>query len=461
MARKKKRVKENIEKIIEEEKNNVTSNTDAIADSLYDFVYSEIYSKMVNTYEPVYISTGVRTLDALLGGGFVTGMVSALTSPPETGKSTISLQVAARLLKEHPEAIVIYLDVENPPLINKSLNDYLVIKRLAQFGININDPKYRKRFIYLPGIKLLSKIYDVISEILKRKTETEKANNKEPVPALLIWDSLAESIPDEMYMYLKENKELIKQKGVKAYTLQEYLSAIVYECEQTNTGLILLDQVRANIQISPRGASSKTTVQHKDLKTATSAKAIEHKGRQWLFMEKGEEIIHKYPGIMGWILKISLDKSKLTPASGLTIEVVFDKLTGLNSFWSHYHFLSNRMPYENKLLNKTDVPAQIRKLYEESAPLPIQGNKIFHPKLPDIQYSFRSKADIYKKYLEDEEFREYFDKVLEISIKERIDSWLNPNSEFYSKMKELGIVKSSENNELINSTAEPDSDDNR
>jgi RecA/RadA recombinase len=385
-----------------------------------------------------------------LGGGFVTGLTSVLTSPPETGKSTISLQVAARLLKQNPNALVIYIDVENPPIINKNLSDYQVIKRIIQFGIDISKPEYRKRFIYVPGIKLLSKIYSVIKKILDYKTELEQKNNfKNPIPAIIIWDSIAESIPDELVEHLMETEELSKKAGIKARAVQDYLSAITYMCEKSNTGLILLDQIRANLQINPRATSTKQTTQHKDIKTATSSKALEHKGRQWLFLEKGEEIIQKYPGINGWILRITMDKSKLIPSTGMSIEVVFDKMEGLNPFWSHFHFLSNRMPYEQKFLNKQDVPSQIRKLYEETAPLPIQRNKIYHPKV-EGEYSFRSKTDLIKAYNNNEEFKNFFDKILEISIEERINSWVDPNSEFQKKLKEFGIKISEEEEKIKN-----------
>jgi RecA/RadA recombinase len=395
---------------------------------LANFIHDKIYSKNVVAHKPVYISTGVKTLDTIMGGGFVTGLTSILTSPPETGKSTISLQAAARLLKEHPNSIIIYIDTENPGITDEN-HTFKVLSRLQQFGVDINDEKYSYRFFYLPGLRVFSNIYATIKQILDKKKELEEKYNLEPIPALIIWDSIAESIPDELLEHVINTGELLKQKGIKARTVQDYLSVITYLCERSNTGLIILDQVRSNIQINPRGVGIKQTSQHKDIKSATSSKALEHKSRQWLFLEKGEEIIHKYPGVTGWILKITMDKSKLVASTGMTIEVVFDKMRGLDSFWSHYHFLSNRMPYEQKFLSRQDVPSQLRRYYEENAPLAIERNKISYPGVGG-EYSFRSKTDIIKEYKNNPEFKEFFDKVLEKSIQDRILSWIDPNSKF-------------------------------
>ena len=443
-GRKSKKNKEQIQEVISEESK--TLNVD-IFDSMQQFINDNIYSKYIVSYKPEYISTGIKYLDEIIGGGFVTGLTSTLTSPPETGKSTISLQAAAQLLKQNPNSIVIYIDTENPG-IKDQFGNFPAVTRLQYFGIDLSNPKYRKRFIYLPGIKIVGDIYRTVKEILEfKKTLEEEHELSNPIPTLVIIDSIADAIPDQFLEYGLETGEVLKQKGIKASTVQEYMSLLTYLAERSNTGIILLDQVRSNIQINPRGASSKQTVQHKDLKTATSAKAIEHKTRQWLFLEKGEEIIHKYPGINGWILKISMDKSKLTGSTGMTVEVVFDKIEGLNSFWSHYHFLSNRMPYEQKFLSKQEVPSKIRKFYEENAPLAIQRNKISYPGI-EAEYSFRSKLDIIKEYNKNEEFRNFFEKVLFKSIEDRVKAWLNPNSELNKIAKQIGIIIEEENKEI-------------
>ena len=425
MKRKKSNSPEQIKEVV---KNDIEKNFSNIFGELADFIHDKVYSRNVVKHKPVYISTGVKTLDAIMGGGFVAGLTATLTSPPETGKSTISLQAAARLLKQNPNSIVIYIDTENPGITDEN-HTFKILSRLQQFGIDINNKEYSYRFFYLPGLRVFSNIYTTIKQILDKKRELEEKYKLDSIPALIIWDSIAESIPDELLEHVINTGELLKQKGIKARTVQDYLSIITYLCERSNTGLIILDQIRSNIQINPRGSGIKQTSQHKDVKSATSSKALEHKSRQWLFLEKGEEIIHKYPGVSGWILKITMDKSKLVASTGMTIEVVFDKMRGLDTFWSHYHFLANRMPYEQKFLSKQDAPSQLRRYYEEGAPLAIQKNKIAYPGV-EGEYSFRSRTDVIKEYKSNPEFKKFFNAVLEKSIQDRILSWINPDSKF-------------------------------
>ena len=424
MARRKKSstTKEREEKIKEQ----VSSTFSNPIEELVDFINSEL-GKVIPDIEPEQVPTGVKPLDAILGGGFYTSLLTGITSPAEVGKSTIATQTAVKLLKKNPMSLVLYIDTETPPISKSSdvlkLTQY---SRLKNFGATENEIR---RFIYAPGLKTLSTIFDEIVKFVNRKKQVEEKYGIDPIPMLIIFDSITEAIPDVLIEDLKKGKLEKLRPGIVAQEKQEFLSKIQYACEQSNIGLILLDQVRMDIQINPYQKSD-NTVKHSSYKTASSFKALEHKTRQWIFLEKGRTIYGEYPGVIGWMLTVHIDKSKTIPSTGMNVEVVFDKRYGINEFWSHFHFLSNRMPFEDKFLKNTSIPTQVRRHYEENAPLAIQQNKIYFPGITKEPISYRSKVDLYERYKSDEEFKKIFDSIVEESVQRRINYFTENNFEF-------------------------------
>ena len=423
MARRKKRSSEEREEKIKENISEEQSS-DFVAE-LVDFVKSEL-DKVITYVEPACVSTGIKPLDAILGGGFYTSLLTGITSPAETGKSTIAVQMAVKLLKQNPNSLVMYIDTETPPIKDYQLFRITQYSRLRNFGATENEIR---RFIYAPGLKKLSTIFEEIVKFVNKKQEVEKKRNVEPIPMFIIFDSITEAIPDVLLEDLKKGKLEKLRPGLVAQEKQEFLSKIQYACEQNNIGLILLDQVRMDIQINPYQKSD-NTVKHNSYKTASSFKALEHKTRQWIFLEKGKNLTGEYPDVVGWMLTVHIDKSKTIPSTGMNVEVVFDKRYGLNEFWSHFHFLSNRMPFEDRFLKNASIPSQTRRHYEENASLAIQNNKIFFPGITSEPISYRSKLDVYRKYNEDEKFKKLFDKIVEESVNRRINYFIESGFEF-------------------------------
>lgn len=74
------------------------------------------------------ISTGVEDLDAVLGGGIVRGSVTLLAGQPGIGKSTILLQLAAHIAKDHP---VLYISGEE--------SAHQVALRASRLGADTNE----------------------------------------------------------------------------------------------------------------------------------------------------------------------------------------------------------------------------------------------------------------------------------------------------------------------------------
>ncbi len=72
-------------------------------------IVQPIKNAKADTKTNARISTGVDDLDAVLGGGIVRGSVTLLAGQPGIGKSTILLQLAAHVAKNHP---VLYISGE-------------------------------------------------------------------------------------------------------------------------------------------------------------------------------------------------------------------------------------------------------------------------------------------------------------------------------------------------------------
>src|SRR4030043_157823 len=56
------------------------------------------------------ISTGIKSLDLKLFGGFSIGEVAFIYGEPSTGKTTLFLSAAARLISLDPAANIVYVD---------------------------------------------------------------------------------------------------------------------------------------------------------------------------------------------------------------------------------------------------------------------------------------------------------------------------------------------------------------
>jgi len=143
---------------------------------------------------PPYITPfGVRTLDALLGGGFSSSAPIALSSTPETGKSTIALQFAASFLRTHESAVVVYINIEeasggDPTMANVEIDTSIayhdITTRIANFGI---DPK---RFLNKPLELNVKEVFELMTQLIEVKVDIQNRTGRE-FKMMIIWDSIA------------------------------------------------------------------------------------------------------------------------------------------------------------------------------------------------------------------------------------------------------------------------------
>lgn len=138
--------------------------------------------------------TGIRPLDALLGGGFISSAPIAFSSTPETGKSSIAYQMAKQFLNVNPAGICVYCDVEsisdieNVEIENEEeQNDYYIVHESRADTFNLTGDS---RFIYCRRPFTISAFFEYIEGLIERKRQIQSQTGTE-VKLLIILDSIA------------------------------------------------------------------------------------------------------------------------------------------------------------------------------------------------------------------------------------------------------------------------------
>jgi RecA/RadA recombinase len=402
-----------------------------ISSSINEYLNKKYGEEFV--YETKVVKTDIRPLDAILGGGLVLGLPVMVTGQEEIGKTTFAWQLIKKLQEQYPFSISLYIDTEGSAYIeNPELN---IKSRIELMGIN------KEGVIYCPVAGSFEKIIDIITDVVNYKKNIENKIQKQ-IPMIIVWDSIADTDPQSLIEDADSPNSVI---GLKARTVQFYLGKLKPLLRRNQVMLYLVDQVRANItDAMMRYAKSDDSIDvFGNVKTATSAKVIRHKLRQWIFLVKGPDIFYNYEDVIGWYIDIHVIKSKLAP-SGFSIRAVFDKRYGINKFWTEYYFISNLMPFEELIYRKLQKTQPSRaeryKKYIEDL-LGIQSSgaykqlKYKDEQTGEVKFSKSFyERDAYKLYNEDNDFRALFDKIVEQNIKNRILKLFSPE---YNDVKEI------------------------
>lgn len=130
--------------------------------------------------EPIITPTGIKHLDAILGGGITSSSYVFLSSTPETGKSTTALQLCSMFQNTYPYAICVYIDSESAA--GGTSAD--VQDRVKTFGIN------EEKFLYVPVVMNIKEVFEAIEQfvMLKRDLRGRVGENHH---LLIVWDSIA------------------------------------------------------------------------------------------------------------------------------------------------------------------------------------------------------------------------------------------------------------------------------
>lgn len=356
--------------------------------------------------EPLLTYTGIRHLDAILGGGITSSSYVMLSSTPESGKSTTALQICALFQAQHVGSTCVYIDTESAA--GGTSAD--VEDRIITFGID------KSRFLYVPSVMNLHEVFEMIANFVNLKREVRERTGVGS-DLLIIWDSIA-STPSSKDENAEDPNSIIGYKA-RELTFELTRNKSVLSMEQVTC--IVIDQIRDNIQLKMPwqiAMEEKTVGTFGNMKSATNIKSLQHAVRQWLFLSKGQTLLPTDPmGIDGWVLNIYLEKNKLAP-SQYSVPVIFDKKFGIHPRWSEFWFLANKTKSENKL-----YPKDKKMPY----PLLITGTptkrvlSVINPEDGSEMYSNTFKeSNFINMYNSDENFRQWFDYAVQVSVHQRI-----------------------------------------
>jgi RecA/RadA recombinase len=363
--------------------------------------------------KPYVTPTGIASFDALLGGGIVSSAPVMISSTPETGKSTIAFQFSKIFLDTYPNSVVVYCDIEGAG--SDIENAQVTVNRIDAFGID------KSRIQYERIVLTVEELFDALYDILQVKKKFEEQTNTE-FKVLFVWDSVKATPPSKLNSTDDPNKII----GVKARLLSHLLDKYMPDIKFSRLNFLLIDQIRAKLKIEgPYVATEKTVGQFKDFRAATQVQNLNHLTAQWIYLSKKEEVSSKdnYTDVDGWKINCFLDKNKLAP-SKIIIKLVFDKIYGVNKFWTEFEFLANPCPSEEKLILK----AKRSLIY----PLSIKRSgayyylEVIDPSTGEILYVSDKcyMKEMLDYYNSNEEFRQWFDYSAKVSSYMRITKGL-------------------------------------
>ena len=269
-----------------------TKQSDSIG-AIFESVITKKFGSKIAP-KPIFFSTGVKHLDALLGGGVVSSGLTMLSSTPETGKSTFAYQLAKQMIDSHENAIVTYLDIEGAGSSTDSTSS--MVSRVDAFGLG-DSP----RFSYHPIILNIMELFEVIQELVDTKKAIEEKTGKE-ILLFIIWDSVA-ATPSSKSDSVENPNQLIGLKGRQlSFLLDKYLPQLKFN----KVFLLAIDQVRANLVIDGPFAPKEATVgEFKNMKSASNIFSLQHNTTQWLFFSKTKAISKdSFMGLEGWMINV-------------------------------------------------------------------------------------------------------------------------------------------------------------
>lgn len=373
----------------------------------------------INPPKPYLTPTGILPLDAILGGGIVSSSFTTITSTPETGKSTFVYQFCKQFLDTWKNGIVLYFDVEGVGSAIETSDELAYTDgfrstRAEQLGLTTNPRwKYnRKPF----DIKTF---FDYAENILLKKREKEK-NAQQEIKMLFVIDSLTSLTYSRLDALEDFDRGPAKRAAELSFHINKFKNYLIFD----RPTIVNIDQIRQNfLMLGPYSKKPEKGVGiWNDYKSSSKIASLEHAVNQWLFLSKRTELSSKnFPAqnINGWIINCFTEKNKVCPSKA-EVSIVFDKLTGINKFWSEYKFLSDLTPSEEQLAKNTTTSPFMDLCFKSSGAWttlslhnPFTGEEKSYPK------KFYAK-DAENLYTSDPEFRDLFDECVRVSTDARI-----------------------------------------
>ncbi|AAX92315.1 recombinase [Staphylococcus phage Twort] len=235
------------------------------------------------------LPTMVPQYDRILGGGIPLGRLTEVYGLNASGKSTFAVHLSR--ITTQLGVITVWIDIEGTA----------DNRRMEQLGVDVS-----KLFSIQAGEGRLKNTVELSIETVGKELEywIDTFNEKLPgVPILFIWDSLGGTRTDEEIKGGIDTKKL----GIRASSAQKVINAITPKLNETNTGVLIINQARDNLNMSNP---------YDDPIKSTGGRAFEHAASLRIKVNKGAQIKQaKASGkdeYSGHIMRIETKKSKLS-----------------------------------------------------------------------------------------------------------------------------------------------------
>ena len=229
--------------------------------------------------EMSFISTGIKALDEISGGGLLEGAMYGFWGEQGTGKSSLCAQIARKFCDDGYS--VLYIDSE------KSLND--IQKKI--YGLTKYCPKEKsapRQLYHLDRVVTMKQCDEICNKFIDKGTVK-----------LIIIDSVTELLAKSAEEIDVESKVI----GEHARQAQAMLTKLKCAVHLNDVICIVMSQARANIQTVPTyGASDKKQA---------GGYAAKHVPDAILQIARGSAVKDTEGNVIGHVMRMKYEKNKI------------------------------------------------------------------------------------------------------------------------------------------------------
>lgn len=304
-------------------------------DEFYSFLEKTIDLKLDAGVKDI-IPTGIDLVDAVLGGGFASGVLNIVVGPPGSGKSMLVGQtIGCGQEKYNGLIMTAYLDSEYS----------MSSARLANLGVI--KPKIRPHV----GVTVET-LFQFLESVC-----TFKDKRKDDSPAIIAWDSIANTLSKKEL----EAEDINKVVGYRSRLYSFLIPKYAMKLSQYNVCLLAVNQLRDIIAINQYNKPSNDLKNMNQNQNMPGGKTIKFNAFQLVEVKQKsfpDELVKK-TGFKGVLSGVKCIKNKLYP-SNIEVEILGGLNHGFSNFWTNYKFLidKKRLEYGGPYHNLINYPTK-------------------------------------------------------------------------------------------------------
>ncbi len=270
------------------------------------------------------IPTGIKLLDAILGGGLGLGTFTMIVGNPGTFKSALVAQIIAHNQKRfRGKFLAEYYDSESA----------MSKERLRNMGVKYPPIQPRDDVTIENIFKTLEAMFSF------------KIKNNTDYPGVLAWDSVANTSTAKERTTDNINETI----GLKARLLSALMPRYVPKMRENNISLIAVNQLREKLDMGQFGAAP--DIRWINGQTIPGGQALKFNAFHLLHLKVRGDLKPEQYGFAGVQIEAKCLKNKFAKPN-VPIQLVVDFNTGVSDFWTSYRFLAENKRIQAGAWNK-------------------------------------------------------------------------------------------------------------